>query len=320
MRPSSSTPRAPHAVVGTGPLGQAILRELRSRDIPAVAISRHDTVPLPVRVTGIAADVTDPIAARAALTGASVVYHAANGPYARWGETLPPIMDGLLEALTGTGTRLVYGDNLYAYGRVSGPITEATPEQASSHNERLRKRLGEQVLAAHHSGRLDAVIGRASDFVGVGVTQSVFGERVVGRAIAGRAASVIGDPDQPHTFTDVDDAARGLVALALHPEADGRVWLLPSAPATTMREMVAILSSELGHPVPLSVAPLALLRAVALFNPTLRKVLEVIHQSQSPWVVDHSAYTAAFGSDPTPHTLAIHEMVDWYRTVALRLT
>jgi hypothetical protein len=85
-----------------------------------------------------------------------------------------------------------------------------------------------------------------------------------------------------------------------------------------MREMVAILSSELGHPVPLSIAPLPLLRAVALFNPTLRRVLEVIHQSQSPWVVDHSAYTAAFGSDPTTHIVAIRATVDWYRTVALR--
>ena len=303
-----------HAVVGTGPLGQAILRELSRRGIPATAVSRSNRARLPPGVEGVAADVTNAKEARRALAKAEVVYHAANGPYGRWPETLPPIMDGLLAAISGSQTRFVYGDNLYAYGRVDGPISETTPERASSKNETLRKRLAEQVLDAHRSGTIKAVIGRASDYIGTGVTQSVFGERVVARAVAGRPAEVIGDPDQPHTYTDIDDAARGLVTLALHPEAAGRVWLLPSAPTITTRQMIGLLGEAVGHPVKLSVAPVPVLRVIALFNPTVRSVLQVVHQSQGPWVVDHSAFDAAFGLQTTPHAQALREMVDWYRT------
>ncbi|HEX2645769.1 MAG TPA: transposase, partial [Candidatus Dormibacteraeota bacterium] len=147
-----------------------MLRELSRREIPAVAVNRRT------------ADVTNVADARRALAGADVVYHAANAAYATWPRTLPPIMDGLVGALSGTSTRLVYGDNLYAYGRVTGPITESTPERASSPNELVRKRLAEQVLQAH------GVIGRSSDFIGAGVTQSIFGERAIGPALAGKPA------------------------------------------------------------------------------------------------------------------------------------
>jgi nucleoside-diphosphate-sugar epimerase len=42
---------------------------------------------------------------------------------------------------------------------------------------------------------------------------------------------VLGDPDQPHTYTYVPDIGAGLAVLGEHPAA-GRVWHLPDDPAT----------------------------------------------------------------------------------------
>ena len=75
----------------------------------------------------VEADLTDPTVARRAMAGAAVVYHAASAPYDRWPELLPPIMRGVLDGAAATRARIVYADNLYAYGPVDGPLTEDLP-------------------------------------------------------------------------------------------------------------------------------------------------------------------------------------------------
>src|SRR5262249_54528268 len=59
--------------------------------------------------------------------------------------------------------------------------------------------------------------------------------------------------------------------------------------------------------------PQLAIAVLALFNPTIRAVKEVLYQSEQPFVVDHSKYAAAFGSDTTPHREAIRETLNWYR-------
>jgi hypothetical protein len=62
------------------------------------------------------------------------------------------------------------------------------------------------LLAAHESGRVAVAIGRASDYFGPrGGAQSKLGDRVFGPALRGGTASVLGDPDQPHTYTYLPD-------------------------------------------------------------------------------------------------------------------
>jgi hypothetical protein len=104
--------------------------------------------------------------------GAQVVYHAVGADHGHWAESLPPIMTGLIHAASSTRARLVYADNLYAYGPVDGPLTEALPVAAKGANGRLRAELANTLLDAHRSGKPQATIGRASDFFGPGVRLS----------------------------------------------------------------------------------------------------------------------------------------------------
>ena len=94
----------------------------------------------------------------------------------------------------------------------------------------------DELLAAHRAGDVEVAIGRASDYFGPGATHSALGETVFGTALAGRRAQVMGDPDQPHSYSYTPDVATGLVTLGLEPSATGSVWHLPVADTRTTRD------------------------------------------------------------------------------------
>jgi nucleoside-diphosphate-sugar epimerase len=303
-----------HVVVGLGAVGRAVIKELLGRGLPVRAIARHSVGGLPPEVDLVLADVTDPDAAPRAMTGAAVVYHVASAPYHRWPELLPPIMRGVLDGAASAGARIIYADNLYAYGPVDGPLTEDLPSRATGPNGRVRTTLADQLMDAHTAGTVRAAIGRASDYYGPWGRQSTAGERLFDPALAGKTTRVLGDPDLPHTFTYLGDFARGLVTLGTHDEALGEVWHLPSAEPLSTREFARLVYEAAGQPLKLGVMPSPLLTVLALVSPTLRAVREQQYQRDAPWVVDHSKFANAFGADVTPHREAIGVTLDWYRS------
>src|SRR5207344_885654 len=103
-------------------------------------------------------------------------------------------------------------------------------------------------LAAHETGDLRAVEVRASDYIGVGGMSHAV--RVAGMLAAGKTVNVIGDPDQPHTWTSSRDTARLLIAAAADPSTHGRAWHVPSNPARTQRELAQDLAKAAGLPTP----------------------------------------------------------------------
>lgn len=303
-----------HVVVGAGPLGLAVVRAQHAAGNRVRVVTRSGRARVPDGVEVMAADATDPAAARRACQGAAVVYHCAATPYATWPQTLPAIMDGIITGAAAAGARLVYGDNLYCYGPVTGPLTEDLPWRASGLNGRVRAQVAAALLAAHRAGTVAAAIGRASDFFGPQVRVSVMGDRVFPAALAGRPAQVLPDPDMPHTYSFIDDTAASLGVLAERQEALGEVWHVPNAETLTTRRVVELVFQQAGTTPRLRVAPKLGILAVSLVNPTMRAVKERLYQTQRPFVVDHSKYQRAFGAAPTPHPEAIGRTLDWYRS------
>jgi nucleoside-diphosphate-sugar epimerase len=223
-------------------------------------------------------------------------------------------MAAVIQAAAEAGARIVYGDNLYAYGPVAGPLTEGLPYRPRGANGRTRAELATAPMEAHGNGLVRATIGRASDFFGPHVFVSQAGERLFGAAVAGKPASVLGNPDAAHTYTFIDDFASALVTLGVREEALGEVWHVPSAQTLSTREFVRLVFAELGREPRLRVMPRALLALLAIVNPTLRAVREVAYQLEQPFVLDHSKFAGAFGAHPTLHAEAIRDTVGWYRT------
>jgi nucleoside-diphosphate-sugar epimerase len=173
--------------------------------------------------------------------------------------------------------------------------------------------MSEELMEAHKSGKVQVAIGRASDFFGPRVLTSAAGEQVFGRAVEGKSAQVAGDPDQPHTYTYVPDIGRGLVILGERQEALGRAWHLPSPETLTTRQFVEMIFEEVGKPARVQAAPKIVLRAMGLFNPGIREMIEMLYEFEEPFVVDDSDFTRTFGEQATPLREAIQRTVRWYR-------
>ncbi len=145
-----------------------------------------------------------PIRKRAsdAAKGAAVVYQCLNAPYTKWPALFPPLQRGVMAAAERSGALMVSLENVYGYGPPGAkPMTEDLPLVATTKKGSTRAAMTSELLAAAEAGRVRIAIGRASDFFGAGVTESTLGERVFGKALAGRSADFLGDPDLPHTYS-----------------------------------------------------------------------------------------------------------------------
>jgi nucleoside-diphosphate-sugar epimerase len=177
--------------------------------------------------------------------------------------------------------------------------------------------MARRVLDAHDAGEVRATIGRASDFYGPRVRESTAGERIFGNLVDGKRAEVIGDPDQPHTYTYVGDFARALVVLGREERALGEVWHVPSATTLTTREFVELVAEAADVQPRMRVAPGWFVQLAGVVSPTMRELDELRYEFEAPFVVSHEKFDAAFDLEPTTHREAIVATVDWYRQVGV---
>jgi hypothetical protein len=94
------------------------------------------------------------------------------------------------------------------------------------------------------------------------------------------------------------------------------VWHLPGPETVTTRQLLDLLAADVGHPVAIRSLPKLAVRALGLFNPMLRELVEMTYQFDEPFVLDTTKYESTFGAAGTPLATAIAETVAWYRNVA----
>ena len=298
-----------HVIFGTGAIGLATFDALRRRGRTVRLVNRSGQARVPHGAEVVGGDASDPAFAADAARGAAVVYQTLNPPYPEWSTQFPALQSGVLAAAESSGARLVSMENVYMYGRPDGhPLTEDRANNAHTKKGQLRARMSQDLLTAHRAGRVQVAIGRASDYFGPrGGAQSNLGDRVFPAALAGKTANVLGDPDQPHTYTYIPDIGEGLAVLGEHPDAPGEIWHLPNDPETrTTRELVDMIYKLAGQArTQLRAMPPLLLRGLSLMNPTLRELLEMRYQFEEPFVVDSSKIADRLGLTATPLDEAI---------------
>lgn len=302
-----------HIVFSTGQVGHPLVTELVSQGHEVVAVNHRGRGRFPgARVVG--GDATDPAFTAEVCTGADVIYFCLNAPsYRRWAEEFPPLQRGVLAGAVSSGARLVVLDNLYAYGPPRGQrLVESMPANPTSAKSATRAAMTEELLAAHSAGYVEAVIGRASDYFGPGATKSALGDTVFGAALAGRTAQVMGDPDQPHSYSYTPDVARSLAILGTAPGATGQIWHLPVAETRSSRQVIESVYAMAGHQPKIMAAGPTVLRAIGLFTPELREYRHTLYQFTEPWVVDDTRFRDAFGDLATPLDEALATTLAWY--------
>ncbi len=303
-------------ILGTGQLGLAIMDELAIQGKAVKLVNRSGKVneTLPQGVVLATADANDPDQVARVCQGAEIVFFCAQPPYTQWPKKFPPLAAAIIEGVSRSGARLIFGSNVYMYGPTDGrPIREDLPYAAQTRKGQARAQVANMLLDAHRQGKVQVVIGRAADFYGPRVTDSMAGEILFGAALKGQTVNMAGNIDLPHTLTYIRDFARALVTLSEQDEAYGQAWHVPSAPTISTRQFIDLLEEEIGRPIRVRVAGKNMMRLVGLFNPEAREMVEMMYEFEEPFIIDHGRYAAAFGSEVTPHAQAIKETVAWYR-------
>ena len=308
-----SAPR--HVVFGTGTIGAALIDQLVERELPVRAVNRTGRAAVPAGVEVVGGDASDPAFTTDVAQGAAAVYQVVNPGYHQWPEKFPPLQRAIVAAAQSSGARLVSFENVYMYGDTGGrPITEDLPYAATTRKGRVRAAMAQELTDLQRKGAVQLATARASDYFGPWATsQSPLGDRVIGAALAGKPAQVIGDPDQPHSYTFTRDAAKVLATLGTDPRATGEVWHIPNAPSRSTRELIAMIAGELQREIKVRAAPGLLLRLIGVVDPQVRELPEMLYEFTQPFIVDGSKFERTFGFGATPFAEAIPATVKWWR-------
>jgi nucleoside-diphosphate-sugar epimerase len=292
-----------HVILGAnGVIGRETSRAL---DAAGMSIRQAGRSPEAERPTDALAvtDLLDPAAVDRAVTGAAVAYLVAGLRYDHrvWATEWPRVMDNCIAACVRHGTRLVFFDNVYAYGHVSRPMTEITPFNPCSRKGEVRAQIATTLLDTIARREITAMIVRAADFYGPDAVQSFTHGAVFERLRAGKTPQWIGAADAVHTFTFTPDAGRATAFLGMRDDAYGTTWHLPtSSEAITGREFIRRACVAAGQPDRVQMAPRWMLRLMGLLMPVLRENDEMMYQFEHDYRFDSSKIRTAFGLEATP--------------------
>ncbi|MBL8388863.1 MAG: NAD-dependent epimerase/dehydratase family protein [Hydrogenophaga sp.] len=287
-----------HTLLGAGGvIARELTDALRAQGAHVRLVSRR-VHPAPTGAEHVVADLLDAEAVDRAVAGSDVVHLVAGLRYdtAAWQSEWPRVMANAIEACLRHGARLAFFDNVYAYGRVDGPMTEDTPFNPCSRKGEVRAAIATSLLDAMRRDGLRALIARSADFYGPGAGNSLIEAVVMARLRAGKTPQWVGNPNAVHSFTYTPDAGAALARLALEPSAWGQTWHLPTSPEAMTGERLVRLANELaGRPHRMQVAPRWLLRAMGWFVPILRENDEMMYQFEHDYRFDSRKIERAFG-------------------------
>jgi nucleoside-diphosphate-sugar epimerase len=246
-----------------------------------------------------------------AIKGSSVVYLLAGLQYdiRVWKKSWPRIMTNVINACNATGSKLIFFDNVYMYGKVEGKMTEETPFNPISKKGEVRAAIATQLLNEMKSGNIKAQIARSADFYGPGGHKtSVPNVLIFPNLKKGKKAQWLMNVKVPHSFTYVPDATKALYMLAKKEEAYGQTWHLPTTGnPPTVEEFIKIAAEAMGVNAGYSTFNKALMWIAGLFNRPIEELIEMAYQYEFPYLFDSSKFEKAFAFQPTPYKTGIIE-------------
>ncbi|MBF6172078.1 NAD-dependent epimerase/dehydratase family protein [Nocardia blacklockiae] len=304
-----------HVVTGAGPVGTTVAEQLAAAGKHVRVLTRSGSGPAHPLIERRKVDVTRREQLSAVVEGAVAVYHCTHGSKyeARtWWAELPATEQTVLEVAGQAGAVVVFPESLYSYGPVDRPMTEDMPRAADFGKPAVRVAL----LRARDASPTPTVSVAASDFIGPHVRNSHAGERMVPNILSGKAVQAFGKTDLPHSFTYMPDLAAAMIAAA----ADRSLWNsflhAPTAPAVSIRELVAALAAAAGMPAPKILAmPGWALRTVGVVNGFMRELSEMNYQFERPFELDSTVSERRLGLRHTPLDEVARGTVDWWKTV-----
>jgi nucleoside-diphosphate-sugar epimerase len=310
-------------VTGAGGfLGSALVRALSARgDVVRALVRRPAEGGVPPGVEVVTGDATDPAALRAAVRTCDVVFHLAGVRRATDPEEFLRVNAGSTRAVAEAClaaaprlSRLVLAGSMAASGpsrtprREDEPLAPVEPYGASKAEA--------ERIALSYADRLPVTVARPPRIMGPGDRENLILFRIA------RARLALSFGDRPLSWIDVDDAARGFIALADRAEAVGESFFLASSEITTAAGLMAEAAHALGVralrvPVPAPLVRVLAAAADVVTDATGRRLpfgRKLAAQVLAPgWVCDPSKARDWLGFEATtPLARSIASAARWY--------
>jgi len=303
-----------------GAVGNELVKLLAAKNQRFRLVGRNPKA-TPGATETVAADLTDRDQTIRAVAGSRVVHLLVGLKYDHrvWQDMWPRIMSNTIEACKRAGATLIFFDNVYMYGKVSGPMTEETPFNPCSRKGEVRARIASTLINEWKSGALTAMIARSADFYGPDTQNAVTNLLVFQPLARKRKASWLVNDAVPHSFTYTPDAARSLMQLAERTTAWNQTWHVPTTPSPlTGREFVALAAKEFGVAPRYRVLSRPMLRVVGWFDSLVAESYEMLYQSARPYLFDSSKFGREFGFSGTPYAEGIRTTAASFKRDARR--
>ncbi|HWB25060.1 MAG TPA: NAD-dependent epimerase/dehydratase family protein [Chitinophagaceae bacterium] len=304
-----------HTIIGAnGTIATELVPLLLENNHQVRLVSRN---PKPVSgAETMPADVLNYSQVLAAIKGSDVVYLLVGLEYKIdvWRASWPKLMRNVIDACKTTNAKLIFFDNIYMYGEVTGKITEDAPFKPVSKKGEVRAQVDTMLLNEMKAGTLQAAIAKATDFYGPRCTdKSAPGVLVFDRMKKKQSAQWFINAKLPRAFSYTPDCAKGLYILATHNESFGQVWHLPVAqPTPTGKEFVEMAAKYMHANTKIQVLPKWLLKILGWFNPFMKEMYEMMYQYEFPLVLDSSKFERAFNVTPTSYEEGIKATAEWF--------
>ena len=298
-----------------GAIGNELVKLLAARNQPFRLVSRNPR-PTAGATETLAADLTDLDQTIRAVSGSSVVHLLVGLKYDHklWQEMWPRIMSNTVEACKRSGAKLIFFDNVYMYGKVSGPMTEDTPFNPCSKKGEIRAKVATSLINEWRSGALTGMIARAADFYGPDTRNGVPNLLVFEPFSQKKKASWLVNDGVPHSYTYTPDAARSLVQLAERDSAWNQTWHVPTTPnPLTGKEFVILVAKEFGIAPKYRVLSRPMIRLAGWFDPLVAESYEMLYQSDSPYLFDSGKFAREFSFVGTPYEEGIRTTAASFR-------
>jgi nucleoside-diphosphate-sugar epimerase len=304
-------------ILGTGQLGLAIMQMLleKNPNEKILLVNRSGKLPMPIpeNVQVVAADVTSATAMKDVASRSEIIFSCTDMPYDQWAVFYPAAAAALAHALRNIKAKLVFADNLYSYGNVSGEeMHEAMPHTAKTKKGKIRAGVINTLLYSGDAFNSRVAFVKAADFIGPRIHKGIFDTAFLDSVYNGKTVRLFGNIALPHTFTYINDFAAAMINVGTASDTFGQIWHVPNAPALSLDKWVHLFEVVADKKIKKSVTPKLLIRIAGLFNSFINELYEMAYQFEYPYLVNHDKYVQRFGNHATYPSDIVKETINWY--------
>ncbi len=295
-----------------GVIGREITKALQEYNEPIRLVSRN---PKKIHENNelFPADLKDAEQVQKAIQGCDVAYLTVGLEYKTriWQKEWPLIMKNVIQACKAHGCKLLFFDNVYAYGKVDGWMTEESPIKPDSKKGQVRAEIAKMILDEVKAGDLKAIITRAPDFYGPETPLSFFNLMVIENMLKGKSPQWMINQDLKHSLIYTPDAGKACAILGNTESAFDQIWHLPTdRKALTGKEYVQLAGKIMGKEANTMVLKRWFLGVLGLFINAIKENMEMLYQVDSPYLFDSSKFEKAFGFGPTDYEEGLRSTIE----------